>query len=244
MEKQALIKIGLTENEADIYLALLSLGPSLVSEIVEKTRINRTHIYDRLSNLMKKGLVSYVIKSNRKNFYAAEPKRLLRYLEEKQEEIEKEREDIQEILPKLEKIIPGKKDESVEVYEGKEGLKTILEGIIRSRQDILTYGSEGNFSNVLKFYFKHYLKRLEQSKISMKVLFNYDSSKKPFSWKFAEARYLPKQYKSPTETTIYGNKVVIFILTENPKAILIESKTISEAYKSYFNILWKMGKSR
>ncbi len=244
MEKQTLIKIGLTDNEAEIYLALLSLGPSLVSKIVEKTRINRTHIYDRLSNLMKKGLVSYVIKNNRKHFYAAEPKRLLRYLEEKQEEIEKEREEVQAILPKLERIIPERKDESVEVYEGKEGLKTILEDIIRSKKDILTYGSEGNFSNVLKFYFKHYLTRLEKTGITMKVLFNYDSSKEPFNRKFAEARYLPKQYKTPTETTIYGNKVVIFLLTENPKAILIKSKTASESYRKYFNLLWRMGRTR
>ena len=244
MEKQTLIKIGLTDNEADIYLALLSIGPSLVSKIVEKTRINRTHIYDRLSHLMKKGLVAYVIKNNRKHFYAAEPKRLLRYLEEKQEEIAKEKEEVKSILPKLEKIIPEIKDESVEVYEGKEGLKTILEDIIRSKEDILTYGSEGNFSNVLRFYFKHYLKRLEKTGISMKVLFNYDSSRKPFSWKFAKARYLPKIYKTPTETTIYGEKVTIFILTGSPKVILIKSKTVAESYKRYFNVLWRMGKKR
>ena len=244
MEKQTLIKIGLTENEADIYLALLALGPSLVSRIVAKTRINRTHIYDRLSHLMKKGLVSYVIKNNRKHFYAAEPKRLVRYLEEKQEEIKKEMDDVKTILPQLEKIVPEKKDESVEVYEGKEGLKTILEDIIRSKQDVLTYGSEGNFSNVLRFYFKHYLKRLEQTGISMKVIFNYDNSKKPFTWKFADARYISKQYKSPTETTIYGDKVAIFILTESPKVVLIKSKTVTDSYRKYFNILWKTARKR
>ena len=68
MKKQALLKIGLTGIEADIYLALLTLGPSLVSKIVEKTGINRTNIYDRLKRLIDKGLVSYVIKNNRKHF--------------------------------------------------------------------------------------------------------------------------------------------------------------------------------
>src|SRR3989344_7048346 len=211
MEKHPFLEIGLSENEAEIYLALLSLGPSLVSKIVKKTRINRTNIYDRLEKLISKGLVSYVIKNNRKHFYASEPSRILRYLDEKQNKINEEKEAIEKMLPALEKIQPVKEEESVEVYEGKEGLKTILENIIRSKKDILTYGSEGNFSNVLSFYFKHYLQRLEKMGIKMKVLFNYDSAKKPFKWKFAEARYLPKLYKTPTETTIYGDKVVIFL---------------------------------
>src|SRR3989338_6704635 len=102
MRRQALINIGLSGNEADIYLALLELGPSLVSRIVEKTGINRTNIYDRLSRLIDRGLVAYVIKNNRKCFYSAEPKRLIRYLEEKEEQIKKEKQDVERILPELE----------------------------------------------------------------------------------------------------------------------------------------------
>lgn len=244
MRKQILLKIGLTGNEADIYLALLELGPSLVSKIVEKTKINRTNIYDRIERLINKGLVSYVIKNNRKYFYAAKPERIIRYLEEREEKIREEKEAVQNILPELEKIQPRIKEESVEVYEGKEGLKTILEEIIRTKQDVLTYGSEGNFSRILKYYFKHYLKRLEKTGIKMKVIFNYDDTRKPFEWKFAEARYIPKEYKTPTETTIFGNKVAIFLLTEEPRAILITSDIIVDTYKKHFNLLWKIAKKR
>jgi len=242
MEKEVLLKIGLSGNEADIYLALLNIGPSLVSKIVDKTGINRTNIYDRLERLIEKGLVSYIIKNNRKYFQAAEPKRILRYLEEKEEKIREEKDSVKDILPKLERIKPKEKEEKIEVYEGKEGLKTILEEIIRTKKDVFTYGSEGNFSKILKFYFKHYLKRLEKTGIKMKVLFNYNDENKPFEWKFAEAKYLPKEYKTPTETTIYGNKVAIFILKEEPKAILIQSDEISNTYKKYFDLLWRQAK--
>ena len=70
MDKQQLINIGLSNNEVDIYLSLLESGQSLVGEITKKTKINRTHIYDRLQKLINKGLVSYIIKNNRKYFYA------------------------------------------------------------------------------------------------------------------------------------------------------------------------------
>jgi len=244
MEKEILLKIGLSGNEVEIYLALLRLGPSLVSSIVEKTKINRTNIYDRLERLIDKGLVSYVIKNNRKYFSAAEPNKILRYLEEKEEKIREEKESVKSIMGELEKFYPIAKEEKVEVYEGKEGLKTILEDIIQSKQDIFTYGSEGNFSRILKFYFAHYLKRLQKNRIKMKVIFNYNTEKIPFEWKFAEARYIPKEYQTPTETTIYGNNVAIFILTEEPKVILIKSMNISDSYKKYFNILWKAGRKR
>lgn len=238
------MKIGLTGNEADIYLALLELGPTLVSKIVEKTGINRTNVYDRLNRLIDKGLVAYVIKAGRKHFYAAEPKRILRYLEEKEEKIHEQRESITKVLPELEAIKPVVKEETVEIYEGKEGLKTILEDVIRTRKDVFTYGSEGNFSKVLKFYFKHYLKRLEKTGITMYVIFNYDEKREPFEWRFAKVRYLLKEYQSPTETTIYNDKVAIFVLTAEPKAILIKSKTVAEAYRKYFDILWKAASER
>lgn len=244
MDKQIFEEICISGNEIDIYLALLKIGPSLVSQIVEVTKINRTNIYDRLERMIDKGIVSYVIKNNRKHFYATDPKRLIVYLDEKEAKIKNDKENLQKVLPELLRIKPSQKEEEVEVYEGKEGLKTILEDIIDSKQEILTYGSEGNFSRIMEFYFYHYLKRLEKEKIKMKVIFNYDDTKKPFNWKNSEARYLPKEYKTPTETTIYGNKVVIFIFIDQPKAILIKSKSIADSYKKYFNLLWKAGRKR
>ncbi|PIN79974.1 hypothetical protein COV11_04860 [Candidatus Woesearchaeota archaeon CG10_big_fil_rev_8_21_14_0_10_30_7] len=242
MRKQILLKIGLSSNEADLYLALLEMDASLVSKIVEKTKLNRTNIYDLLEKLINKGLVSYVIKNNRKYFHAAKPERILRYLEEKEEKLKEEKTAVQKILPELKKIRPSFKEELVEVYEGKEGFKTILEDIIRTKQITFTYGSQGNFSKILDFYFTHYLKRLEKNKIKMKVIFNSIGSEKFIGWKFVDARYIPNAYKTPTETTVYGNKVAIFLFTEQPRVILVTSKTVSESYKKQFELLWKIAK--
>lgn len=238
MRKEALIGIGLTANEADIYLCLLAQGPSPVGTIVEKTSLNRTNVYDCLARLVDKGIVSHVIKSGVKQFCAAEPKRILRYLDEKEDRIKQQRESVNKILPDLEAIRQSPSSESVEVYEGKEGLKTILEEIIRSKKDIDTYGSRGNFSNVLRFYFKHYLARLKKSRARMRVLFNEGEEKDIPELNFADVRFIPKSKSSPTETTIFGDRVVIFLLTEEPKAVLINSKVMAQSYKKYFEVLW------
>lgn len=244
MEKDILLKIGLTNNEALVYISLLTLGPSLVSSIVDKTKINRTQIYDLLDRLKEKGLISSIIKNRTQIFEAAEPKRILNYIEEKEEKLIEEKKIAKEIVLRLEKIKPKSIQESVKVYEGKQGIKTVLEDIINSKRDIETYGSDGNFTKILDYYFKHYLKKLERSGIKMKVIFDYDEKNKPFNWVFSDVRYLPKEYKSPTETTIYGEKVAIFVLTENPQVVLIENKQVADSYRKYFKILWQKGKKR
>jgi hypothetical protein len=48
----------------------------------------------------------------------------------------------------------------------------------------------------------------------------------------------------PTSTEIYLNKVLIFILIpENPMAIMIENKEVSESFKKYFYLLWNSSKN-
>ncbi|MBS3097523.1 hypothetical protein J4209_01865 [Candidatus Woesearchaeota archaeon] len=76
MKEEALRKFGLSDREIKVYLALLELGEALASKIAEKTNTPRTLSYDILENLLKKGLVSYVIKSNKKYFSAFDPNNL------------------------------------------------------------------------------------------------------------------------------------------------------------------------
>ena len=58
MFEQFLEEIGLSEKEAKIYLALLQVDSALISDLAEKTKINRTTVYPVLESLAKKGLVS------------------------------------------------------------------------------------------------------------------------------------------------------------------------------------------
>jgi sugar-specific transcriptional regulator TrmB len=237
--KEKLKSIGLTSIEADIYLTLLQLGKCNVGKIAKETKINRTYIYDILSKLIDKGFVSYAIHNNIKYYASADPQKILSYMQEKQTKLLQDIRTANEIIPNLMKLAVKKNDDSVEIYEGKEGLKTILDDIVNSKQGIMTYGSEGNFTNVLQYYFKHYLKRLEDNSISMRVIFSEDNKKKILKWKFAKVRYIPKEYKTPTETTIYGNNVVIFLLSRKPKAILIRGEIASRSYKKYFEFMWR-----
>jgi sugar-specific transcriptional regulator TrmB len=241
MLKETLLKIGLSEKEADTFILIIKSGEITASELSKKGKESRTHIYDTINKLIKKGLIVYVIKNNIKYFKAADPKKLLDYLKEKEAKIKEEKQEILKIIPEIKKLQQevSKKDETkIEVYEGAEGLKTVLNDIIREGKDFVTWGATSKIKDfVPDFVIERYLKEREKKKIRARQLFTdfYGVLKSPLS----ENRKLPKEFASPTTTLVYGNKVTIWLWLEIPKVILIENRDLANSYRKHFELMWK-----
>jgi len=59
--ENALLDLGLSRNEAKVYLFLAKVGKSTASKVAEAVSLNRTEIYRVLKGLERKGLVSLVL---------------------------------------------------------------------------------------------------------------------------------------------------------------------------------------
>ncbi len=223
---------GLTENEGKVYLALLDLGPSLAGIISRKTGLHRRTIYDTTEMLIKKGLVGYILKNNRRLFQASHPNRIL--------EIVKEKEDILEpVIKKLkEKYTKTKEKEETNFYKGKEGLKTVFEDQLNYKE-ILILGASPKAYEVLQFYFNWYDKARKQKKIKAKII---AQDRKIKRIPLAEIRYLPEKYSNPVAVNIYGDKTAIILWAEKPTAIVIKDREITNGYRNYFELMWKIAK--
>ena len=66
MDTKILEEIGLTKTEIKIYITLLAQGQCTTTVIVREAGIHASKVYEYLDKLIAKGLVSYVIKSNKK----------------------------------------------------------------------------------------------------------------------------------------------------------------------------------
>ncbi len=237
----ALEHFGLSEKEARVYLACLELGDSLASDIAIKSSLPRTLVYDIGERLITFGLFSYVIKNNRKYFRAAEPREFSRILEEKQSSIK----DVLRSLQELQKS-KGEKRPKVEVYEGKEGMKTVMDDILRSGvKEFRAYGSSRSSFEVIPAFMEEWHKKRIQKKVVMKILYNNTKEARekvehrPDSLKLTRYRFMPVTVESPTATLIYGNKVVLQSWTKEPFAVMIENKEMAENQQRYFEELWK-----
>jgi sugar-specific transcriptional regulator TrmB len=231
MEKE-LQEIGLSEQEADVYLQLLKEKYQEASKIAKETHINRSVVYSILKSLISKGLASYVIRNNVKYFIAAEPKTLSDFLKDKEKTLQK-------ILPRLEQIKPEVKEEVVvEVYQGTKGGITVLKDIIRTGKDCVVLGEDGTFEKME--YAKQFVRQLREKNIKERILAK--EGVKILTTKNSEVRYLSKEFQIPTITTVYGNKVALAVFTKPYYCILIKSKDLADSYRSFFEILWRISK--
>ena len=242
---EKLLKFGLAEKEAKVYLACLELGGSVASDIALKSNLPRTLVYDLLERLIDLGLISYAIKANKKVFRAADPEELLRIIHEKEEAVT-------EILPALKTLqkIKGVKRPKVEVYEGNDGMKTVMNDILRSgAKEFLAYGSSRSSFEIIPAFMEEWHKERIKRKVVMRILYNDTKdarekvkTRKP-SLKFTEYKFMPIKLESPTATVIYRNKVVLQSWTKEPFAVMIEDEEMAENQKRYFEEMWKIEKS-
>lgn len=242
MDVSKLEELGLTHNESLIYITLLELGETKTGPIVKKTGLHRVLIYDALESLIKKGLVTYVIKENIKYFHSEDPSRLVDFL--------KEKEDLaSSILPELnEKMNLGElKKQQVAIYEGLKGLKSALNNMLKELSPNGTHYvfASGNMADAVGYYYKIYQETKRRNKIKTQIIYDesFKTRKDIIKSTVGDIKFYPLSY-FPTDTWIYNDKVLIVTYNANPPiAILITNKQTAESYKKIFNGFWKQAKT-
>ncbi|MFH1307771.1 MAG: helix-turn-helix domain-containing protein [archaeon] len=238
--KEILKQTGLTENEIQVYLTLLKIGPSTVSKIAERSGLYRPYVYDTLERLQEKGLTSFIIKDNKRFFEAASPSHLIEIERDKLKELE-------EVIPKLEEFQKSSKEETkASLYSGKKVVRVIQKDILttlKKGQESLVIGvDEKKFMQTDSIIMEQFFSQMKKSKLKEKVLVREGDNYLPGHKETTTYRFLPKQYFDPTSTFIYGDKVAIITFTEPLHGLLIESKFLAQTYRKQFQLLWKIAK--
>ena len=109
----ALLSMGFSEKEANVYLALLELGKGAVSNIARKAGLNRTTGYHILDSLAGKGLVSISGKEPLQEYVAESPEKITQLLKAKFDEYEK----YLKSYPAVCRIVSVKEIPDIELYK-------------------------------------------------------------------------------------------------------------------------------
>lgn len=247
MNMEILERIGLTKNEIKVYLALLKKGESTSSPLIKETGVNSSKVYESLERLQRKGLVSYVKKSNKKYFHAADPKHLVDYIDEKKKNLDEEKEEIKIIIPSLEslKLKSGDEKQEATIYQGQKGYRTLLEGMISElgKNGKYVAFASGMLKEALGDYWFIFQKKKEKVGINGVCLWDQKvrSQKDYLKEYYGKGRFLVEGgYQSPVDMWIYNDKVILASYTSKPIfAVLIRSKGLADAYRDLFGDLWK-----
>ena len=240
-------QIGLSEKEIKIYFAILKIGSSPAQKIALETGIKRTTVYLILEKLKDFGLVGEIIEKNKKIFFAEKPKKLLKIIQEKKKEIEKEEARVKEILPRFEKILEDQgrsPDKEIIHYQGVEGIWNIGEDMLKTKKD--HYSIEpGIFYDCIDLtrVYDFVKKRRQIGGTKAYTIADHHPNSLKFyrqsDTEFIELRFLPEVKNLNSVIIIYGEKVALISLKKPFSSILIENKEIYFLVKFMWDVLWK-----
>lgn len=237
MKQEQLEKIGLSPNEAKCYLVLLKIGSASANEISRESGVHRVSVYDALRGLREKGLISQISKANKLLFEAGNPEKINDIIKEKELQLEDVKSHVPELLIDFKM---AKEKQEIHSFKGLAGIKTILQEILKSKTEVLDFGAEYKIKEFLPQYYSQWDKERVKNKIKMRIVANIKI--KPTKIPLTIIKYVPEEFNSSVSTYIFDNKVTMIMWVDNPLGILIEHKSIYEAYKNYFELLWKTAK--
>lgn len=235
---------GLDRRESAFYAAALSLGKGLVSQVAQAADLNRSASYEVMAALKLRGLVSTAKSSRGLLVIASDPEHLLNDQRERYEKLNSHIDDLKYLFT-LAKHQPG-----VRMYEGREGLKEVLQMLLSSEDEVCIYGDGDAFKKAIPGWTEHYsaerAKRAIRSRLLLKISPDVVASLQSLSIRksakahFSVIRVLPTALGVIGGFDVSGDKLVLYSFEESVVAVVIESKLMSKMMQNIFNMLWNL----
>jgi len=240
-----LTNLGLKAKEAKIYLSALELGYASVLEIAKKAEINRPTAYVVLESLMKKGLISTFEKGKKRYFTAESPEKFKDLIQNEQIRLKQKEEEIKKIIPELNIMYNlGGEKPKVRFFEGKEGLRSIRDDIIKSKVERLDQIVPlDEVYRVLPPSPTDHRKDMARKLKNVPERIIYTSKKGnflPHKEGTKSRRYVPiEKFPFSAEINIYCNKLAIATYKGKIIGVIIESQEIANTMKYIFELSWE-----
>jgi len=248
VESDVLREIGFTNGEIKVYTALLELGSTTTGKVVKNSGISSSKVYVILDRLANKGLVTHVIRENRKHFQASSPRKIMELLRDKEQSVKAQEDMFGKILPGLlmkEKM--GEKKHEAFVYEGYGGVKTYFENLLKESkkgEERFVFGARSGYpvSKPAQRFFRSYEKKRVKTGIKLRIIFNNDMRKTALEMyrehPLTEVRFLPNVTMS--SIGISRNGIDILLWTKGTAVVFaISSREVANTFRKYFELLWK-----
>ena len=238
-----LLKLGLSDEEAHLYIACLEIRGGSVSIIARKAGVNRVSAYHTLENLLKKRLLSQYNRNGVKCFAPEPPEKL--------SELALEKVNIAKaLLPELKTLAAslGFKPK-IRSYEGRDGVERVFTESLSAKGEILGYTNLKSVTEFFPEFFREYTKTRLKKCIKTRYL-----SPSTVESVHAIDPFLPKDYdrnlieillvnkeQFPFETEILIFNNAVGIVSLNPDELLgviLESATFARTMKAVFDLAW------
>ena len=244
MDDELIIKafesIGIPKMQTTVYLDLLKSGESTATDVSKRTKMHRANVYDTLTKLKERNIISLFTKENKQMFMALPTDLIVNNEKDKLE-------NLKSAMAYIKATYVSGQTPKVYTLEGLNAVKSLLFGLLEKKSDIWIYGlaENENIINILNDKLMHafHLERIKRH-IGLKLLFYKfpeEELKKLSGIKFTEARLLPKNQQSKVSQItqiVCGGQVYITLWIHPIYTIVIENEVIAKEYLDLYKILW------
>lgn len=242
LRRERLQNLGLSEKEAQTYLALLEIGAATAEMLSRTTKINRSTTYVQLETLMKLGLVTSSKKGKKTVFVVESPRNLSRLIETQEEEMKQRRLSVDFLLPDLLQFYGNTGVRPIiRAFEGIEALRTVRNEVLKTKEkDICMVFS---FDYLWKLFTWDELMAFSNERarrgIRSTIIYNKDvDDVVPVPPQ--RLRWVPKDvFPIESDIYIYDNKVAVASTRGHISGVVIESEMIAKTISSVFNLAWE-----
>jgi len=232
-EVNILEESGLTLAESKIYFALIDLGTTQIGDIISATKLSPSAVHNSLKSLQEKGLVGSILRGKVKQYNSADPKVLLRLMDEKRKKVE-------ELVPKL--IVKRKKESSeyAEIYEGYNGLATAFSESLEfctPGSEVIYFAASAKYRNEkMEMFYRSLNLKLKERKISSKGLHPIQDKGMIKNTDIIQVKFIEQIL--PPDMTIIKDRIIMVRWGDEPRAVLIKSEQIADQYRRMWHTLW------
>lgn len=236
-------QLRLSEQDMQVYIALLELEAVSIRKIADKTGINRGTVYEILKRLVEEGLVSTRTTGKREYFVAESPERLFDMIRDKRKSLLEAQKIAETVVPAL--LAKSARPEGrpvVRYYEDDEGVVAILRDVLQTCRKMDEPKYYAYSSRPLRQYIYRKFPKFTERRIAEGIAVNViavgeGGDPAPVS----ERKWLPEVRSGISSyTLIYGNKVAHISISSDftPYGVVIEDAGTASMQKLLFEQLW------
>lgn len=232
-----LTAVGFDDKEARVYLSLLELGPSQVSQIAARAELKRPIVYYVLDHLKQRGYVQEVASGKVKHFSAADPSRLLAATQTATEEL-------RFMLPLIHALQnKGKEKPRIEYFDTRDAIASVY-GQLDKEKDVRFLTSVRRMLPYMPSEIEMWARRYETGKGARSHRVILSDSPEDLTWGRrvikgnADARILPKGQETGMDFSI--GKTMLCITSFDPLfLVVIHSEQMARSAALLFDLAWE-----
>lgn len=234
--KDSLISLGLSVQEADVYVALLKYDGVSASVLAHDIGMKRTTVYAILKNLTEKGFSSVYYRRGKRVFHAQKPHKIASLVEQKLK-------SFNEAIPFFESMDRAQSQKlGLRFIESKKELESFYNEVLidYKNKEYRIIGSTPAWESIDPEYFVKFRENRAKANIHTRLLLTSESKDDSPTDEdlLRQVRFLPRQYGFKSTLDIFDDKVIIVSPELSSLAVIVAVPAMVDIFNSIFEMLW------